>query len=194
MKLKKSIDLKSLQWTVTRVNGKIASVTLGLGGLKHTVDYIIKNDVKGISDIKSEMISMDELIVLSEALAYDDFVFLGTDFQKTIWSELFKLSHGELEPKILSYSEFAAKCGYPKGTRAVAHAVGLNPIAFILPCHRIIPKECIRNIEEAYHSALDTIFKGKDLYVFNSFYFGEYALGKQLKRELLALEFSGNEQ
>lgn len=194
MKAKKDIDLQSLQWTVVKVNGKIASVTLGMGGLKRIVDYIVKNDVKGIESISSSLVSMNGLESMSASLTLDDLIFFGTDFQKEIWSKLFLLSHSGQPARIMSYSEFAGFCSNPKGLRAIAHALGLNPIAFILPCHRIIPKECIRNIEEAYQEAIDTIFKGQDLYVYNAFDFGEYALGKQMKRELIALELSGKEQ
>lgn len=58
----------------------------------------------------------------------------GTPFQRAVWSALQNIPFGTT----LSYSELAQKAGYPKAHRAVGTAVGKNPIAFIIPCHRII--------------------------------------------------------
>lgn len=187
------IDLDSLRWVVTRVNGKIASVALDLNGLKKLLDFFAKNGVKDVETITTEKISTGELVALGKGLTLDDLVFYGTDFQKHVWEELFKLAHNGEKPRMMSYSEFATICGNRPGLRAVAHAVGRNPMAFIVPCHRIIPKECIQAVEEAYEAAFDTIFSGADLYVFNAFDFGEYALGKQMKRDLIALELTSEE-
>lgn len=61
----------------------------------------------------------------------------GTDFQKTVWKTLRATAYGE----IISYSELAARAGYPKAVRAVATACGANPVAIHTPCHRIIHKD-----------------------------------------------------
>ena len=74
--------------------------------------------------------------------------------------------------------------------RAVAHAVAMNPLPVIVPCHRIVPKEAIDRIAEIEKAASKTIFKGSDVWLFDSIDFGEYSLGSELKRELLAGEFS----
>ena len=63
-------------------------------------------------------------------------IFPGTDFQQKVWSELIKIPHG----KTLSYEELAKKVGVPKGQRAVGHANGLNRIAIVIPCHRVVNK------------------------------------------------------
>ncbi|MDP3580974.1 MAG: methylated-DNA--[protein]-cysteine S-methyltransferase [Ignavibacteria bacterium] len=63
-------------------------------------------------------------------------VFPGTDFQTKVWNELLKIPHG----KILSYEALAQKVGVPKGQRAVGHANGLNRIAIVIPCHRVVNK------------------------------------------------------
>jgi len=190
-KSERTIELDALKWTVTRVNGKIASVSPGYKGTKGIVDQIVEKKMADIVSITTELLSMDELDRLSRSLTLDDLMLIGTQFQTEVWSSLFEVSHDNLEPRILSYSEFAQKCGKLRGLRAVAHAIGLNPIAFIIPCHRIVPKACIREIEATYRKEADTIFRGADIYVFNSFDFGEYGLGKQLKRDLLAYEFTG---
>jgi len=58
----------------------------------------------------------------------------GTDFQKEVWGELNKIPFG----KTLSYLELAMKLGDVKKIRAVGGANGKNPIAIIVPCHRVI--------------------------------------------------------
>ena len=58
----------------------------------------------------------------------------GTDFQKKVWNELLNVSFGETK----SYLEIADALGDPKVIRAAAAANGQNPIAIIIPCHRII--------------------------------------------------------
>lgn len=58
----------------------------------------------------------------------------GTAFQKKIWSELLKIPFG----KTMSYLELAMKHGDVKAIRAVGAANGKNPVAIIVPCHRVI--------------------------------------------------------
>lgn len=58
----------------------------------------------------------------------------GTDFQKQVWSALEKIPYGQT----LSYSKLAARIGRPRAVRAVAAAVGANPLSILLPCHRVI--------------------------------------------------------
>ena len=57
----------------------------------------------------------------------------GTEFRRSVWRKIAEVSYG----KKLSYGELAAWVGKPRGSRAVANACGANPIAIIIPCHRI---------------------------------------------------------
>jgi methylated-DNA-[protein]-cysteine S-methyltransferase len=68
--------------------------------------------------------------------ALDDLVTAtgGTDFQKTVWRALRTIPAGVT----CSYGDLAAKIGKPKAVRAVGLANGANPIAIIVPCHRVI--------------------------------------------------------
>jgi len=58
----------------------------------------------------------------------------GSNFQKRVWNELAKIPFG----KTVSYQEVANRLGNPKVIRAAASANGKNPIAIIIPCHRVI--------------------------------------------------------
>ncbi|MDP3660135.1 methylated-DNA--[protein]-cysteine S-methyltransferase [Phenylobacterium sp.] len=58
----------------------------------------------------------------------------GTAFQRAVWRALCTIPAGET----LSYSGLAAKVGSPKAVRAVGTANGSNPVALVVPCHRVI--------------------------------------------------------
>lgn len=61
----------------------------------------------------------------------------GTDFQKSVWRALREIPVGAT----VTYSELARRIGRPESVRAVAAACGANPIAVIVPCHRVIGKD-----------------------------------------------------
>lgn len=58
----------------------------------------------------------------------------GTKFQKIVWQELLKITYGETK----TYKEIALSIGNSKSYRAVGNACNKNPIAIIIPCHRVI--------------------------------------------------------
>ena len=58
----------------------------------------------------------------------------GTDFQLKVWESLLKIPMGELT----TYGTIAKTIGNDKATRAVGTAIGSNPVAFLIPCHRVI--------------------------------------------------------
>ena len=58
----------------------------------------------------------------------------GTAFQRTVWHALTEIPYGET----ISYGELARRIGRPDRARAVGTANGQNPIAVIVPCHRVI--------------------------------------------------------
>lgn len=58
----------------------------------------------------------------------------GTDFQLKVWETLLTIPMGELT----TYGDIAKKMNNPKASRAVGSAVGDNPVAFLIPCHRVI--------------------------------------------------------
>ena len=58
----------------------------------------------------------------------------GTEFQQKVWKELCKIPYG----KTITYKEIARNIGNEKAVRAVGTAIGKNPIAIVIPCHRVI--------------------------------------------------------
>lgn len=83
----------------------------------------------------------------------------GTDFQLRVWQALRQIPFGETR----TYQQVAEAIGQPRAVRSVATAIGQNPIAMLIPCHRVI------------HSDGTT---------------GEYHWGRDLKRRLLEWEKS----
>jgi AraC family transcriptional regulator of adaptative response/methylated-DNA-[protein]-cysteine methyltransferase len=83
----------------------------------------------------------------------------GTNFQLKVWEALLQIPAGE----VTTYASLAARIGKPAAARAVGTAIGHNPIAVLIPCHRVI-----RKIGE----------------------FGNYRYGALRKKALLAREFA----
>jgi len=59
-----------------------------------------------------------------------------TDFQKKVWRALLSIPYGNC----CSYSDVAKQIGLPTAVRAVANAIGANPLLMVIPCHRVIRK------------------------------------------------------
>ena len=61
-------------------------------------------------------------------------VLRGTNFQIKVWEALLRIPQGSLT----TYGDLASWIGQPTASRAVGSAVGSNPIAYLIPCHRVI--------------------------------------------------------
>lgn len=91
-------------------------------------------------DVTGNEITNDTVVQLKEYFSGKRTVFdvplapAGTDFQKQVWKELVKIPFGKTD----HYSSIANKINNPLSVRAVGAANGKNPIAIIIPCHRII--------------------------------------------------------
>ena len=62
------------------------------------------------------------------------FIHAGTEFQKKVWTEIAKIPYGQTR----TYGELARAIGNPASARAVGTACGANPVALIIPCHRVV--------------------------------------------------------
>ncbi len=85
---------------------------------------------------------MDDATVLPtcklvDKIAMDRLILVGTDFQIRVWQAALQIPAGSTA----SYSSLAQTIDRPTAYRAVARALGQNPIAYLVPCHRIIGKK-----------------------------------------------------
>ena len=60
----------------------------------------------------------------------------GTNFQVNVWRALLSIPSG----KVVSYQDIAQFVGRPNSFRAVANAIAINPVGYLIPCHRVIAK------------------------------------------------------
>ena len=188
------------KWIIVRIDGKIAAISTDYRQLAAISARLAKDPKQKFGEITASSAGFEEIWKLRQEAAWEDLHLYGTDFQKKVWKKLFDLTHqedgrAEHDKRLISYSDFAELCQNRAGVRAVAHAIGLNPIAVIIPCHLVIPKESIDKMREINRKAESTIFKGDDLCLSSilkekGIDFGEYALGRKLKRELIQLEFA----
>jgi O-6-methylguanine DNA methyltransferase len=189
-----------LKWVVVRIDGKIAAVSTDYRMLSDIASKLAGQKTPQHLNVSAETVGFDYIWSLRKSSRWEDFMLFGTAFQKKVWQKLYELTHvqdncGEQKAILLSYTDFAELCENRAGVRAVAHAVGLNPLAVLIPCHLVVPKETIDRIREIQKKAESTIFKGDDLCI-NSLLrekgidFGEYSLGRSIKKELIQLEHS----
>ena len=64
-------------------------------------------------------------------------IYPGTEFQQKVWNQLLKIPYG----RTVSYEDVARRIGSVESQRAVGHANGLNRIAIVIPCHRVVNKD-----------------------------------------------------
>ena len=187
-----------MKWIVTEIDGKVASIAADYRHLAAIAGHLAAHSPDAVERVTTRKITSGELFALEASLGWEDLCLFGSKFQKSVWKGLFDLTHPASErsachsersegisPTLLSYTDFAARIGNPQGVRAVAHAVALNPVAYIIPCHLIVPKESIDRVREIRRSAESTLFRGSDLYLLDSIDVGEYAWGADVKRELI---------
>ena len=178
-----------MQWIVTEMDGKIASVSQDYRHFAGIAAEIARLSPDSVASVATSKIGTEELLDLGRSIGWEDLRLFGSKFQRGVWRKLFDLTHTEgLPPRLYSYSELAAACDNPAGVRAVAHAVAINPVAWIIPCHLIVPKESLDRVQEIRRSAASTLFQGQDLYLLDSIDVGEYAYGATVKRELIKLQ------
>ena len=188
-------DPKDKKWIVVRIDGRIAAVSTDYRMLASITGRLAGKDACH-DEISAVAVGFDEVWKLRNEVGWDDLMLFGTDFQKSVWRKLWELTHTAEPARLISYSDFADLCSNRAGVRAVAHAIGLNPVSVIIPCHLVIPKESVDKMNAIRKKAESTIFKGEDLCLGSilkdeSIDFGEYSLGRSLKRELINLELTG---
>jgi methylated-DNA-[protein]-cysteine S-methyltransferase len=88
-------------------------------------------DDAGFADIRDQLDRYFEGELIDFDIPMD---MQGTDFQRSVWASLCEIPYGDT----ISYKELAQWVGNPNAFRAVGLANGRNPIALIVPCHRVI--------------------------------------------------------
>lgn len=99
------------------------------------------------STIDNEIIANDNLEIFNKVIEYFDNYFKGmnpevdfkvkpdgSEFRKRVWKILSEIPYGET----MTYGEIASKISPTMSAQAVGGAVGTNPIAIIIPCHRVL--------------------------------------------------------
>lgn len=183
-------SLAQQQWVVTRIDGRIASVSANYGHFADIAARVAALSPASVGEVRTEKISTDALVALGAEVGWEDLRLFGSKFQIGVWKRVYDLSHDGSPLRLHSYTELAALCDNPQGIRAVAHAVAMNPVAYIIPCHLIVPKESIDKAAAIRETAESTLFKGSDLYLLDSLDVGDYAYGPALKRDLIKRQLS----
>ena len=81
--------------------------------------------------LAARVVALIDATELASSIPLD---LMGTAFQQKVWRELRKIPRGET----YSYAEVAARIGAPRAVRAVGSACGKNPVAVVVPCHRVL--------------------------------------------------------
>lgn len=196
------------KWIVVRIDGKIAAISTDYKALAKISSHLASagtspkaatSRTTTYREVSAKTVGTEEIMKIRKETTWDELMLFGTDFQKKVWKKLWGLTHQQGEeaapPQLFSYSDFAELCDNKAGVRAVAHAIGLNPIPVVIPCHLVVPKESIDRMREIQRKAEATIFKGEDLCLSSiladtTIDFGEYSLGKSLKRDLISLDLA----
>lgn len=183
-----------LDWIIVRIDGKIAAISTDYRLLAEISARLAGEGRKPsranrdiFSNITATAATFEQVLELRKTTRWEDLMLFGTEFQIKVWQKLWELK------ELVCYSDFADMCQNRAGVRAVAHAVGLNPVAVLIPCHLVVPKESIDRIREIQRRAESTIFKGDDLCLDSilrdpAIDYGEYALGRDLKRKLILMD------
>lgn len=106
--------------------------------LKHLTEMFKKaivedDEAKPLKSIEAELDAYFKG-ELKEFRTSIDFNTNGTEFQRSVWNEINKIGYGSSR----TYAELAQRIGNPRSFRAVANACGRNPIAIVVPCHRVL--------------------------------------------------------
>ncbi|HEX8027589.1 MAG TPA: methylated-DNA--[protein]-cysteine S-methyltransferase [Vicinamibacterales bacterium] len=107
-------------------------LAFGIGSRPREIDAEWLPDTKGV--LKNIRKELDQYFAGRLRSFSTPLAFNGTPFQNAVWQELTRIPYGET----ISYLDLANRIRKPKAVRAVGMANGANPIAIIVPCHRVI--------------------------------------------------------
>lgn len=112
-------------------DGALTSVDLPTSRHFHAAAVDCEHDAPRVAHVRAQFAAY----LAGELLSFDlPLNARGTPFQQQVWQALCTIDYGETE----SYAGLAARIGRPSAVRAVGTANGANPLAIIVPCHRVI--------------------------------------------------------
>ena len=98
-------------------------------------DYKKEDEIEKETELIKKAYTQLEEYLSGKRTEFDiEIEMIGTEFQKKVWKELLNIPYGETR----SYKDIAIAIGNGKACRAVGNANNKNPIAIIVPCHRVI--------------------------------------------------------
>jgi methylated-DNA-[protein]-cysteine S-methyltransferase len=107
-------------------------LSFGVGSRPREIDADWRPDTKGV--LRGICRELDQYFAGRLQTFSTPVAFNGTPFQNSVWQELRRIPYGET----ISYLDLANRIRNPRAVRAVGMANGANPIAIIVPCHRVI--------------------------------------------------------
>lgn len=132
---------KDWEITLLKVNHHLKYVGINQNGNRQMKEWFHKHYPQ-MEWIQKDSLFLQEQLELREYFNKERNVFTkkvdmkGTPFQKNVWDAVAKVPYGQTS----TYSEIAKNIGAEKSVRAVASAIGKNPLLLYIPCHRIIGK------------------------------------------------------
>ena len=105
---------------------------LQIGRLRNRLRAEVVNERHTLLDTLTEQ--LDEYFAGKRRTFDVPLAYPGTGFQQRVWSALLEIPYGQT----CSYLTLANRVGNPEAVRAVGQANGMNPIAIVIPCHRVI--------------------------------------------------------
>lgn len=125
----------------------IAATSKGICKLSFIRDKEITNQINELRKIWPLALIQEEIeltrtliqSIFSDGMRIDrplSLHVMGTNFQINVWKALLEIPFGT----VISYNQVANSIDRPNASRAVGNAIGMNPVAYIIPCHRVIQK------------------------------------------------------
>jgi O-6-methylguanine DNA methyltransferase len=118
---------------IRRRRGDESQILAAANGLvRDSSRRLLQNKILGWHRMTSA--ALKKILAGNESDKFPPLDMAGTEFQKSVWNAMRKISLG----KTKSYGEIASAIGRPKAVRAVGGACGANPVPVLVPCHRVL--------------------------------------------------------